>query len=331
MSLLSREHPLCLALRELLPGDASWPAAEVRLETLPSSRQVVRFTAARGEGAVVGKFFFGYPPATSADRGLDREYHNYLLAEALGLTRGPGLIPRLLGRHPQTRLGLVLEAVDGPDLDQALALACHHGQHGQLEHRLEKLAALLAVFHTRPLPEQPVSSRPALGYLAKLLRQLGNLGILTGEDKQAFQEESALWTEQLLRFPDVKVLVHGDVTPTNILFPDGRAVALDLERLRAADRLWDLSWVAGELKHAWGWRTGRLEGAEPAIGHFFAAYLAALPTDGALARRMFALNPFYMALAELRIARNLYLNREHRRSLVAEARRCLAGGRSLSP
>jgi hypothetical protein len=36
-----------------------------------------------------------------------------------------------------------------------------------------------------------------------------------------------------------------------------------------------------------------------------------------------------MALAELRIARNLYLTRDYRRELVAEARRCLAHGRRL--
>ena len=66
------------------------------------------------------------------------------------------------------------------------------------------------------------------------------------------------------------------------------AVALDLERLRIADRLWDLSWVAGELKHAWAWRTGNAAAAEDAIGHFFAAYLAALPRDPEISRTAFS-------------------------------------------
>jgi hypothetical protein len=330
MSFLPGEHPLPQALRELLPGDAVWPAnGEVLLEPLPSSRQVVRFTINGQEGAVVGKLFSAYPPATSQDRSLDREYGNYLRAADLGLTQGTGLIPRLLGRHPQSRLGLVLAAVPGPDLDQALARACHHGEHDQLLQRLEKLAGLLAVFHTRVIPEEPVSPQPALKYFTKLQLQLQDLGILTAEDEQVFQREKAAWVERLDRLPDHLVLVHGDATPTNFLFPDGRVVALDLERLRPADRLWDLSWVAGELRHAWGLRTGYMAGAEPAIRHFFAAYLTALPGDAALIRRIFALNPFYMALAELRIARNPYLPWEHRRALVAEARRCLAGGRSL--
>lgn len=331
MSRLPGDHPLSLALRELLPAEAGWPeSSEVFRTPLPSSREVARFTAAPGEGAVVGKFFSGYPPATSGDRSLAREYGNYLWSRALGLTQAPGLIPRLLGRHPQTRLGLLVEDVPGPDLDEALALACHYGEQGRLHYCLGKLAGLLAVFHTRPLPAEPVTPEPALRYLGKLAGQLQSQNLLTPEDEQALIEERAAWSARLTRLPDQKVLAHGDATPTNFLFPDGRAVALDLERLGPADRLWDLSWVAGELKHAWGCRTGCWQGAEPAIGHFFAAYLRALPGNGVLARRIFTLNPFYMALAELRIARNHYLPWEHRRALVAEARGCLAGGRSLT-
>jgi aminoglycoside phosphotransferase len=330
MSLLPVEHSLALALRELLPEHTPWPASgEVAREALPSSRRVERFTPAGSETAVVGKFFAAYPPATLSDCGLDREYHNYLWAGHLGLTRGLGLIPRLLGRRPQVRLGLVLEAVPGPDLDRVLFRACRQGEWELLCRGLEKLAGLLAIFHTRDIPEYPVTPAPALEYFDKLKRQFLDLGLLTEEAGRAFQEESRAWAPRLAGFPDRLVLVHGDATPTNFLFPDGRAVALDLERLRPGDRLWDLSWVAGEIKHAWGLYAGSLEGAEPAISHFFTCYLNALPGAGALARRIFALNPFYMALAELRIARNGYLSWEHRRALMAEAGRCLAHGRSM--
>jgi hypothetical protein len=85
--------------------------------------------------------------------------------------------------------------------------------------------------------------------------------------------------------------------------------------------------VAGELKHAWGWRTSDLSGSEGATRHFFRMYLTATGLDSASTHRLLSLNPFYMALAELRIARNLYLTRDYRRELVAEARRCLAHGR----
>jgi aminoglycoside phosphotransferase len=295
-------------------------------EALPSSRGVYRFTLADGE-AVVGKFFGAYPPRSPLDWGLAHEYANYLRVAALGVDNGRGLIPRLLGRRPEVGLGLLLKAAPGPDLDHLLAAACQHGDMAPLLAALEQLAGLLAAFHSRPLPLRAAPPGPALTYFAKVLNQLDGLGLLTHGDRQALAAQLPGWEARLAQLPDRQVLVHGDATPTNFLFPDGRAVAVDLERLRAGDRLWDLSWVAGELKHAWGWRTGNLDAAEPAIGHFFRAYLAALAPEEAMARRLFALNPLYMAMVELRIARNSYLVWDYRRELVAEARRCLAAGR----
>jgi aminoglycoside phosphotransferase len=324
---LPPNHPLALGLQELLGRQVS--AGEVSREPLPSSRQVWRFSFPAGECAVVGKFFSSYPPQTPPDHSLAREYANYLEAPALGLDHGAGVIPRLLGRLPGLGLGLLLESVPGPNLDQLLARAVTGGDTAELCTALENLAQLLAFFHARPVPASPVSMAPALAYFDKILQQLTAAETLTTEDLRALSRERDFWEVRLAAFPDRQVLVHGDATPTNFLFPGGRAVALDLERLRVADRLWDLSWVAGELKHAYGWRGSHAAGAEGHISHFFRAYLSAWPAGKALAPRLYCLNPFYMALAELRIARNAYLSPAYRRELVAEARRCLAGGRRL--
>ena len=331
MNRLNADDPLARALRRLVGTEAGFrpPAGEVCVEPLPSSRQVLRFTFPAGDYAVVGKFFSTYPPQASSDLSLAREYDHYLRLPALGLGNGGGLAPRLLGRWPERSLGLLLEAVPGPDLDHLLLKACVDGDPAPLIRGLEKLAHLLAFFHSRPVPPLPVSPEPALAYLDKVMAQLREAGLLTGEDRLALESERAAWEPRLQNFPDRQVLIHGDATPTNFLFPDGRAVALDLERLRGDDRLWDLSWMAGELKHAWGWRASDFGGSEGAIRHFFRMYLTATGNDPALTHRLFSLNPFYMALAELRIARNLYLTRDYRRELVAEARRCLAHGRRL--
>jgi aminoglycoside phosphotransferase len=330
---------LARTLRLLLAPVITSPlSGEVTREPLPSSREVCRFTFNGSGPAVVGKFFTAYPAVLPPDKGLAQEYDNYLRAADLGLTNGCARIPRLLGRHPESRLGLLLEAVPGPDLDALLQRAVSQGEHAPLYLGLESLAELLAFLHSRPLPETPVSGGEALVYLDKLQLQLHGLGLLTRGDEAALAAERRAWEDRLQQYPDRQVLVHGDATPTNFLFPPhggrgaspyGAAVALDLERLRAADRLWDLSWVAGELKHAWAWRTGHAAAAEDAIGRFFAAYLAALPLDPKRQERLFLINPFYMALAELRIARNNYLSWEYRRWLVAEARRCLIYGRNL--
>jgi hypothetical protein len=329
MTQLPPEAPLALALRELLAPEGFRPPdpGEWSPEPLPSSRAVYRFTFPAGQYPVVGKFFTSYPPETSLDQGLAQEYHNYLKLPALGLNNGA--VPRLLGRCPEVGLGLLLESVPGPDLDRLLAQACHGGGGQLLNPALDRLARLLVRFHGAMARGEPVSPDPALTYLDKLLRQLSGAGLLSPAEQDDLAREGRLWSARFAAFPDRQVLVHGDATPTNFLFPDGRAVALDLERLRVADRLWDLSWVAAELKHAWGWRTGNFFAGEEAIRHFFQVYLEALSPEPDLPRRLHHLNPFYMALAELRIARNAYLAWDHRRWLVAEARRCLTYGRKL--
>ncbi|MGO8761351.1 MAG: phosphotransferase [Desulfobaccales bacterium] len=331
MNRLAEADPLARALRRLVGVEPGFrPAAgEVYVEPMPSSRQVLRFTFPEGDYAVVGKFFSAYPPQVSPDLSLAQEYHNYVQLPGLGLGNGGGQVPRLLGRWPQRSLGLLLEAVPGPDLDRLLLQACVHGEPAPLFRGLEKLAHLLAFFHSRPVPVLPVSPEPALAYLDKVAAQLLEGGLLTREDWQGLGRERDAWEARCQDFSDRQVLIHGDATPTNFLFPNGGAVALDLERLRVGDRLWDLSWIAGELKHAWGWRTSDFIGSEEAIQYFFRMYLAAMQPDPALAYRLYGLNPFYMALAELRIARNLYLTRDYRRELVAEARRCLAHGRRM--
>ena len=149
-----------------------------------------------------------------------------------------------------------------------------HGDPAPLFQALEKLADLLAFFHSRPVPALPVAPQPALAYLDKVMAQLLEAGLLTREDWQVLTRERHAWAERFQEFSDRQVLIHGDATPTNFLFPNGRAVALDLERLRNGDRLWDLSWVAGELRHAWGWRTADFSGSEAAIRYFFRMYLA---------------------------------------------------------
>jgi aminoglycoside phosphotransferase len=331
MNRLSAADPLARALRRLVGAghDSRLAAGEVHVEPLPSSRQVRRFTFPEGTHAVVGKFFSAFPPQTSADLSLAREYDHYRRLPALGLANGRRLTPRLLGRCPHRSLGLLLEAVPGPDLDHLLLRACVHHDPAPLYRGLEKLARLLAFFHSRPVPASPVSLEPALAYLDKVRARLEASGLLSREDCLTLAYERRCWQERFQDFADRQVLIHGDATPTNFLFPDGRAVALDLEKLRFGDRLWDLSWVAGELKHAWGWRTGHPGGSEGAIRHFFQSYLAVQPPGHDLTRRLYSLNPFYMALAELRIARNRYLSWDYRRELVAEARRCLAYGRRL--
>jgi len=333
---LPGSHPLAQVLHRYCPRGEEWHG-----ERLRSSRLVVRFTRGEGGGGVVGKFFLkndlaavepplevsGAEARCSKDLALLQEAHNYRLAARLGLNSETGMVPGFLGSCPGVGLGVLLAAVAGPDLDACLAQAVGQGEERALFPRLSQLARLLAFFHGRPVPPRQVSPQAAWGYAARLRGQLAAQGLLLPEEERILGEEMQAWEAAWLAFPDREVLLHGDATPTNFLFPDGRAVALDLERLRLGDRLFDLSWVAGELRHAWGWRGRGFDGGEEAVRYFFREYLRTLKADAALTRRVHVLNPFTMALAELRIARNSYLSWDYRRSLVREALACLVHGR----
>jgi len=62
------------------------------------------------------------------------------------------------------------------------------------------------------------------------------------------------------------VFVHGDATPSNFLFGEGLSVmAIDLERMRRADRVFDLGRIAGELQHFYMQATGNKYDAQPGV------------------------------------------------------------------
>ena len=124
--------------------------------------------------------------------------------------------------------------------------------------------------------------------------------------------------------------VHGDATPTNFLFPSrDDVVAIDLERMKDADRVFDVGMVCGEIKHAFLWRTGRLDASERFIRVFLRRYARHFPSPDGAFREITHRVPFYMGLTELRIARNTWLDWAYRRRLVWEGHECLTWGLHL--
>jgi aminoglycoside phosphotransferase (APT) family kinase protein len=112
-----------------------------------------------------------------------------------------------------------------------------------------------------------------------------------------------------------EVIVHGDATPTNFLFQQYEVIGIDLEKMKYADRCWDLGFIAAELKHHFAWRMGNGWYAEPFIGHFLWEYTinyGDAPFFWVITRKI----PFYMALALLRIARNPWLDEPYRKNLI---------------
>jgi len=123
---------------------------------------------------------------------------------------------------------------------------------------------------------------------------------------------------------DQQVWLHGDATPANFLFGRGMDVAaIDLERMKRGDRMFDVGRVAGELQHAFMSAVGDRDRAEPFIGHFLWEYCCHFPDRQRTFESITARAPYYMALNLLRIARNDYIGRDYGGRLVAQAKKLL--------
>jgi hypothetical protein len=99
--------------------------------------------------------------------------------------------------------------------------------------------------------------------------------------------------------------------------------AIDLERMKRGDRMFDVGRVAGELQHAFMAATGDSRRAEPFIGHFLWEYCCHFPDRHSAFASITSRLPFYMALNLLRVARNDYISPEYAAKLVRKAKRLL--------
>lgn len=93
--------------------------------------------------------------------------------------------------------------------------------------------------------------------------------------------------------------------------------------MQYSDRVYDIGMLTAELKHHFAWRILQAYAAEPFIGHFLKSYCESFVDNESAFKSVAFRNRFYMALGELRIARNDWLAWEHRKRLADEALRCL--------
>jgi hypothetical protein len=280
---------------------------------------------------VVAKFADRADPSKpSGFSSLVGEFENLICLHRLGFDRPPFRVARPLGRETNMGLTLVAASERGRDLDYYLQKAVWKGDLESLVLRIRQLASFLAHLHRRLIGFQGRSWLPAETYLAKVLAQLEVAGLLAASQRIELEDLLQDWRTRFRKIEDRQVLIHGDATPTNFLFPsEEEIVAIDLERMKLGDRLWDVGMVCGELKHAFLWRARDGQGSEPFIQAFLSGYASHFPRPDSFFRRICLLLPFYMALTELRIARNTYLDLPYRQLLIEEARACLSWGLQL--
>jgi aminoglycoside phosphotransferase (APT) family kinase protein len=295
--------------------------AEFRVFSMKDSK-VYLYEERNSCAQVVGKFFMSRRQhSAEASQRMSQEFDNLRLLRGYGLAGYPHQIVRPLGTNPWLNNILVEEYTDGIPLSSFVNQAIHQAQSQPLFRKLTALAYFLATLHNRTANGLGVDFNQDCAYLDRLVRKLQTKQVIGGWDADELFWLRDRWREKARMWEDNQVLVHGDATPSNLLFGRGLSVvAIDLERMRRADRVFDLGRIAGELQHYFLQATGNKHAAEPFIGHFLWEYACHFPDRDRAFRSITGRLPFQMALTLLRIARNSWVGFAQRNRLVEEAK-----------
>ena len=274
---------------------------------------------------VVGKFFYSERNTDweLAHRRLEREYNNIrAFSSYLGDNH---YVAKILGRNDALNCLLVVEYCTGTPLDRIILESITAQKPELLRQKLGALADFLATVHNRSAKPEKVDFAETCRYYEGLLGDLGNL--LTEGERNWFRQLEERWRNDPVMWEDNQVLVHGDATPSNFFFGDGMyVISFDMERVRIADRCFDVGRIAGELHHFFMRTVNNRYAAEEFVGHFLWEYACRFPDRDAAFHAITRRIPFYMGATLLRIARNSYLDHDYRRALIQAAENCLRKG-----
>ncbi len=296
-----------------------------------ASGRVYKYTEEKSRVAIIGKFFRLNDAKPDRVVRIKGEYDNLRTIRAYGFDEYPYYVVKPISREEKIGLALIEEFISGKDLDYYLKKAIYSGEVAALKERLSQLASFLFTLHEKTGQEAVIDLDVVSAYFLKVLNKLHAQTVISDDDKGRLIRLMEKWLNRSLIQNARNVILHGDATPTNFLFTENDGVvAIDLERMKNGDSAFDVGMVCGEVKHAFLWQAGDPFGAEPFIRHFLKAYAGHVANSKKAFRNITRRNPFYMALTELRIARNSYLDWNYRKRLVYEAMECLRWGLKLS-
>jgi len=314
LSRIIRDH---IGVREARPA--------FRVFRLSGSNEVYGYEEKRSGAKVICKFYgprFGWDRDRAASMAR-QEYDGLTMLRGYNLTGSPHHVIRPLGVSRDINALLALEYYSGEEFSHAIARATRHRDDAHLYWRLKALAYFLATLHNRTANGASVDFEPDCRYFDTVVGRLQRVNRIGQWDVDELSWLRDLWRDRPRMWQDRQVWLHGDATPANFLFGHGLDVAaIDLERMRRGDRMFDVGRVAGELQHAF-MLVGDRYRAEPFIGHFLWEYSCHFPDRRQTFASITGRVPYYMAVNLLRIARNGYIDREYGGRLVVQAKRLL--------
>jgi thiamine kinase-like enzyme len=321
---LSRDDPLYGYLRNLMAQEIGASSkARYGVFKFTYSQNVYLYVGENGEPKLVGKFFKSSNPDHARNLG-ESEFNNLIYLRSLGFSKPPHHVVKPYGFNPAIDNLLLTEYVTAESLSSIVNSALHQDKHNRLFRKLSALGHFLANLHNRTAGEWTVNFDESLNYMGQLLKSLMKKWGVPREHCEEFFSLREAWGNRGFMREDRAVLVHGDATPSNLLFGRGQEViAIDLERMKWSDRVFDLGRLCGELAHFFFQSTGNRFAAEPFIGHFLWEYCGHFPNREdafhSITRRL----PFYMGITLLRVARNSWIDADYRWRLIGEARQIL--------
>jgi hypothetical protein len=311
-------------IRDLMGVREDRPA--FRAFRLSGSNVVYAYEEKTSGVKIICKFYgprFG-PDLDKAAWMARQEYEGLETLRRYNLIGSPHHVIRPLGFNRDINGVLALEYYAGEEFSHAIARATHHRDEAHLYWRLKALAYFLATQHDRTANGAEVDFGADCRYFDTVAGRLRKNHRIGANDADELSRLRDRWRDRPQMWQDQQVWLHGDATPANFLFGDGMDVAaIDLERMKRGDRMFDVGRVAGELQHAFMRDTGDRHRAEPFIAHFLWEYSGHFPDREGTFESVTARVPYYMALNLLRIARNDYIDRDYGGRLVTQAKRLL--------
>ena len=305
--------------RHLWPGDS--PSPRWRAARLSNATYLYRETTT---GWTIFAKFYTAKVGDRAVKYATREHTVTLQARTAGLSSGAIRAVQPLGCY---RGVLFLEYCDGLTIEDCIAV--RRSRPGIVLTALADAARLLALLHSHSHSHQQDGSPSAddsLNELNKIIDTLDRHGVLKDEPLiiRGLHTAKERWaaSDRLNSF--VSAAIHGDATTSNFIIPwTGGLIGIDWERFNSGDQARDVGRLMAEASHSITRHGGTQHEALACIDLIEQTYHAAIP-DALSGNRLGERIRFQQALSTLRIARNGWLPRLERITLIARAMVLLA-------